>query len=93
MKKIVNNRPHEVDIKISLLGIRRLVRATENSEIEICLTKFPELVGTSVQETAKKMSSKRTQRTQKILLQEQRGDSEDDLEKSMRTKKDTGVYI
>ena len=38
MKEIIYNKPHIVDVKVSVLGIRSLVHATENAEIEFTLT-------------------------------------------------------
>ena len=49
MKEMIEKRPHIVDLKISILGIRNLVRSTKDAEMEICLTNHENIHGITVQ--------------------------------------------
>ena len=59
MKQMVQNRPYVVDIKVSVLGIRALAKATDNAQMEVSLTKFENIHGVTVQETYKKNAKNR----------------------------------
>ena len=59
MKQMVQNRPYVVDIKVSVLGIRALAKATDNAQMEVSLTKFENIHGVTVQEAYKKNAKNR----------------------------------
>ena len=58
MKEVIEKRPHIVDLKISILGIRNLVRSTKDAEMEICLTNHENIHGITVQQAYRKAITK-----------------------------------
>lgn len=54
MKEMIEKRPHIVDLKVSILGIRSLTKSTNAAEIEICLTNYENIHGITVQEAYRK---------------------------------------
>lgn len=58
MKEMIEKRPHIVNFKMSLLGIRNLARATNNAEIDISLTNYENIHGITVQEAYRKAKTK-----------------------------------
>lgn len=54
MKKMIENRPHIIDLKVSILGIRSLVNPALDSQMEICLTNYEYIHGVSVKEAFNK---------------------------------------
>jgi len=64
MKQMIEKRPYIVDLKVSVLGIRSLVNATANAEMEICLTNFENIHGITVQEAYRKIKNKKGARAE-----------------------------
>ena len=75
MKEMIEKRPHIVDLKVSMLGIRNLARGTNNADMEICLTNYENIHGITVQEAYRKAKTK-GQRDD-----DDGGDSQEDEEK------------
>ena len=91
---MVQNRPYVVDIKVSVLGIRALAKATDNAQMEVSLTKFENIHGVTVQETYKKNAKNRGKKDDQ---DDQGGNrSDDDEEKNLYAfnglKKQDGVF-
>ena len=59
---MIELRPYIVDLKVAVLGIRSLVQATENAEMEISLTNSEHLHGITVQEAFKKIANKKSKK-------------------------------
>ena len=50
MKKMIEHRPHIIDLKVSMLGIRQLINPALDSQMEISLTNYEYIHGVSVKE-------------------------------------------
>ena len=50
MKKMIEYRPHIIDLKVSILGIRSLINPALDSQMEISLTNYEYIHGVSVKE-------------------------------------------
>lgn len=59
MKQMIENRPHIVDLKVSVLGVRALAKASEHAEIEVSLTNYENVHGITVQDAYKKVKKKK----------------------------------